>query len=157
MKFKIAFVALVCWAGSSFAQSCSGGHMSFNIRERHVTRSHAVAPRTGCSGGFAMMPVTTYRPVTKYVPVAVAPQAAPVVAAPVNAAPMPVVAAPTFVVETPQPLRAFPKPISGLISRIAALLHLSAEKARAVVAVPVHRVFEIHTTRERHLFRGRCP
>lgn len=155
MKFGLPLILLGAWAASSFAQSCTGGFFSQNVRERHVTVSRSFAPRTGCTGtAFALVPTTVYKKVpVNTVAAPVAPQAAP-------AKPMPVVPAPVLAVETCAPALAFPHPVRGLLDRIKELMHRSREAAaltlRRAASIP-HRVVEIHTHRERHLLKGRCP
>jgi hypothetical protein len=112
MKFLFGAVILILVAAQSWAQGCSGGSFSQNIRERHVVRAHfaarggcsgiVAAPRAGCVGHTALVPQTVMVPKTVWTvaPCVNCPVQAPAAKMPVGNGPL-VYAAP-FQTEEPR-------------------------------------------------------
>lgn len=164
LKIGIGILFLAgCLTDNLYAQGCNGRAASYNVRETKTLRVRAV-PSAGCVGTTAVVPVTTKKIVTEYVPVQKeievtsyvrVPVAATVQAAPpapvATAKPLPMTATTTALyVETAEPGRAFPHPVRGLIGIIRNIAHQTTERAataiRTAATIP-HRVVEVTTSR----------
>jgi len=163
MKFAFGILVLVLVAAQARPQGCNGRGSVFgfqNVRERHVVRSFSTARGgcsgvaaygTGCSGTVQMVPVTEYKPVTRWVVADLPPKAAP---QPMPKGPPPIIAYAPIVQTAEPPL--FGSRIRATVGvgihGIAGLLCRAKHAMVAVVTAPLHlRSKEVH--REFHLFK----